>query len=147
MDLNPPWWKVPLQLPLLPVKLFLKTPQKGAATQIHLCLSPQVQNPSKLFVPWNTTIMLKNFTALSFAQHSADDWNGNRPARTAAACVPTVAVRLMLRPSLLSQVEGVTGKYFVDCKPKSSSKASYDAATARRLWDVSKELTGAEDFF
>jgi NAD(P)-dependent dehydrogenase (short-subunit alcohol dehydrogenase family) len=40
------------------------------------------------------------------------------------------------------EVEGVTGKYFVDCKPKRSSAASYDAATARRLWDVSAKMTG-----
>ena len=40
------------------------------------------------------------------------------------------------------EVEGVSGKYFVDCKPKRSSAASYDAATARRLWDVSAKMTG-----
>jgi retinol dehydrogenase-14 len=42
------------------------------------------------------------------------------------------------------EVEGVTAKYWADCKPRTSSKASYDVDTARRLWDVSQELTGAE---
>ncbi len=39
-------------------------------------------------------------------------------------------------------VEGVTGKYFVDKKPKKSSKRSYDETAARRLWEISEGLTG-----
>jgi len=39
-------------------------------------------------------------------------------------------------------VAGVTGKYFVKCKAVPSAPASYDSAAARRLWDVSEELTG-----
>jgi retinol dehydrogenase 12 len=40
------------------------------------------------------------------------------------------------------EVKGVTGKYFVECKPVQSSAASYDQATARRLWEVSAQMTG-----
>jgi retinol dehydrogenase 14 len=40
------------------------------------------------------------------------------------------------------QVEGVTGQYFADRKPKTSSKASYDTAAAARLWQASTALTG-----
>ncbi|MFZ0186686.1 MAG: SDR family oxidoreductase [Streptosporangiaceae bacterium] len=39
------------------------------------------------------------------------------------------------------QVEGITGRYFVNRKPKTSSKASYDTTTAARLWQVSADLT------
>lgn len=39
-------------------------------------------------------------------------------------------------------VEGVTGLYFSNSKPKKSSKSSYDNANARRLWQVSTDLTG-----
>ena len=39
-------------------------------------------------------------------------------------------------------VEGVTGRYFVKCKSVRSSRASYDVDAARRLWDVSEQLTG-----
>lgn len=39
-------------------------------------------------------------------------------------------------------VSGVTGKYFVNCKPQRSSRESYNEDTARRLWDASRELTG-----
>jgi len=39
------------------------------------------------------------------------------------------------------QVEGITGRYFVNRKPKTSSKASYDTAAAARLWQISADLT------
>ena len=41
------------------------------------------------------------------------------------------------------EVEGVSSKYYSDCKPQTSSKPSYDTETARRLWEVSQELTDA----
>ncbi len=40
------------------------------------------------------------------------------------------------------EVEGVTGRYFADRKPKTSTKVSYDIAVAARLWKVSAELVG-----
>jgi NAD(P)-dependent dehydrogenase (short-subunit alcohol dehydrogenase family) len=40
------------------------------------------------------------------------------------------------------EAEGVTGQYFADRKPKTSSKASYDTAAAGRLWQASAALTG-----
>lgn len=40
------------------------------------------------------------------------------------------------------EVEGVSGKYFVDCRPVASQANSYDTAVAKRLWEVSSELTG-----
>ena len=38
------------------------------------------------------------------------------------------------------EVQGVTGAYFVNRKPKSSSKPSYDTQAAARLWRVSADL-------
>ena len=40
------------------------------------------------------------------------------------------------------EVEGVSGRYFVKERPVDSSPESYDEAVARRLWDVSCEMTG-----
>jgi len=71
-----PMWKAFLPL----IRLFLKTPGKGAATSIYLASSPEV--------------------------------------------------------------EGVTGRYFAGCKPKASSRSSYDTAAAARLWQVSLDLVG-----
>ncbi len=39
------------------------------------------------------------------------------------------------------EVEGVSGQYYEKMRPKQSSKQSYDTALARRLWDVSAQLT------
>lgn len=39
-------------------------------------------------------------------------------------------------------VEGVTGKYFAKQKPARPSRAARDTEAARRLWQVSAELTG-----
>jgi NAD(P)-dependent dehydrogenase (short-subunit alcohol dehydrogenase family) len=39
-------------------------------------------------------------------------------------------------------VEGVSGQYFVKCKPAHSSRQSYDEAAQHRLWEVSEQLTG-----
>lgn len=39
------------------------------------------------------------------------------------------------------EVEGVTGKYFVNCKEHKSARASYDEITQKRLWEVSEQLT------
>lgn len=41
-----------------------------------------------------------------------------------------------------SRLEGVSGKYFIDCAPMQSSPQSYDTAAQARLWDVSLNLTG-----
>lgn len=41
-----------------------------------------------------------------------------------------------------SSLEATTGRYFANGKPKGSSRRSYDQAVARRLWQVSEELSG-----
>jgi NAD(P)-dependent dehydrogenase (short-subunit alcohol dehydrogenase family) len=41
------------------------------------------------------------------------------------------------------EVEGVSGKYWVDCKPVSTAAPGYDTAAAAKLWEVSAELTDA----
>ncbi len=40
------------------------------------------------------------------------------------------------------EVEGVTGKYFADSKETPSSPASHDQEAARRLWEISEQMTG-----
>jgi retinol dehydrogenase-14 len=40
------------------------------------------------------------------------------------------------------EVEGVTGKYFVDRRPAASSAASHDARLGEELWRVSERLAG-----
>lgn len=40
------------------------------------------------------------------------------------------------------EVAGVTGKYFTNRRETRSSPASYDESAARRLWELSEQLTG-----
>lgn len=40
------------------------------------------------------------------------------------------------------EVKGITGLYFVKCKSQKSSDISYDKMLARKLWYLSKKLTG-----
>ena len=40
-----------------------------------------------------------------------------------------------------AEVDGVTGRYFIDRKDVRSSAVSYDESAGRRLWQVSEELT------
>jgi retinol dehydrogenase-14 len=42
------------------------------------------------------------------------------------------------------EVEGVTGRYFANCRPRRSSRRSYDQDDARRLWTVSAGLVGVD---
>lgn len=44
-------------------------------------------------------------------------------------------------------VEGISGKYFANRRQRRSSKESYDETTARRLWQISAELTHLEGQF
>jgi NAD(P)-dependent dehydrogenase (short-subunit alcohol dehydrogenase family) len=41
-------------------------------------------------------------------------------------------------------VEGVTGKYFADCKEKQPTAAAQDDAAAKRLWEISEALVAAK---
>jgi len=40
------------------------------------------------------------------------------------------------------EVAGITGKYFSDCEPQDSSPVSYDLSQAKKLWEISEEMTG-----
>jgi NAD(P)-dependent dehydrogenase (short-subunit alcohol dehydrogenase family) len=62
----------------------------------------------------------------------------SRPIMKTAAQGAATPVYLASSP----EVEGVTGAFFADCKPKKPGKQSQDSAAAARLWQVSEELTG-----
>jgi NAD(P)-dependent dehydrogenase (short-subunit alcohol dehydrogenase family) len=61
-----------------------------------------------------------------------------RPFLKSPAKGATTSIYLASSP----QVEGVTGKYFANCKPKPSSRSSHDTAAATRLWQISVDLVG-----
>jgi retinol dehydrogenase 14 len=57
------------------------------------------------------------------------------PAQGATTSIYVAAAR---------ELDAVTGRYFVNGSPKRSSKLSYDAPTAARLWEVSADLVGRQ---
>jgi len=62
-----------------------------------------------------------------------------RPFLLTAAQGAETSIHLASSP----EVEGVTGRYFVRKRATASSPASRDDETARRLWEISEELTKA----
>jgi hypothetical protein len=40
------------------------------------------------------------------------------------------------------EVDGVSGQYFVKCKPRSPRRWAQDSEAARQLWQVSEDLVG-----
>ncbi len=55
---------------------------------------------------------------------------------------PDDGARTQIYLAASPDVEGITGKYFIDSKEARSSAESHDANIARRLWDVSAQMTG-----
>ena len=46
-----------------------------------------------------------------------------------------------------AEVKGESGKYWDKCKPKPSSKKSYNEEEATKLWEICKDLCGINDYF
>jgi retinol dehydrogenase-12 len=59
-----------------------------------------------------------------------------------AALSPEQGAETIVYLASSPDVEGVTGAYFVKKRPVDSSRTSYDRDAARRLWQMSTELTG-----
>jgi NAD(P)-dependent dehydrogenase (short-subunit alcohol dehydrogenase family) len=58
-----------------------------------------------------------------------------------AAIPPEEGARTSIHLASAPEVDGVSGQYFVKCRPERSSDVSYDREAARRLWEISAELT------
>ncbi len=58
---------------------------------------------------------------------------------------PVAGARPSIRLASAPELEAVSGKYFDKLKEARSSPESYDSAAARKLWDVSAELTQFAD--
>jgi retinol dehydrogenase 12 len=61
-----------------------------------------------------------------------------------AAVSPEKGGRTSIYLASATEVEGVSGRYFVDRRPARSSAASHDAEDAQRLWDISANLTNTQ---
>jgi len=83
------------------------------------------------------------FVASSFAHNNGwlVAW-GAKLAQKLAGRTPQEGAQTVIYLATSPEVEGVTGKYFVDEKAVASSPASYDETIAKRLWEVSEQMTG-----
>jgi retinol dehydrogenase 14 len=61
-----------------------------------------------------------------------------RPLLKTPAQGAQTAIYLASSPDM----DGVTGQFFVNCKPKTANKVAYDTDMTRRLWRVSADLVG-----
>jgi hypothetical protein len=53
---------------------------------------------------------------------------------------PEEGADTMIWPASSPEVDGITGKYFVDRKARATNPESYDTAVAARLWEASERM-------
>ncbi len=85
------------------------------------------------------------FVATGFAQNNSGALQALIKAGQVFAISPEKGAETSVFLASSPLVEGVSGKYFANKKDKKSAKQSYDESAARRLWDVSAQLTGTKD--
>jgi NAD(P)-dependent dehydrogenase (short-subunit alcohol dehydrogenase family) len=78
----------------------------------------------------------------NFAMNNGFQGRVMRKAMDVASINVTEGAQTSVYLATSPEVEGITGKYFDNCKPVPSSKYSYDVEAARRLWDISITMTG-----
>lgn len=82
------------------------------------------------------------FVATNFGRSNGGLFNPIFKLAQFAAISPVEGAKTSIYLATSPDVNGVTGKYFVKSKPVSSSPVSYDEKTARKLWEISQEMTG-----
>lgn len=85
------------------------------------------------------------FVATGFAQNNSGALQALIKAGQVFAISPEKGAETSVFLASSPLVEDVSGKYFANKKDKKSAKQSYDESVARRLWDVSAQLTGTKD--
>jgi retinol dehydrogenase 12 len=87
-------------------------------------------------------VLHPGFVATNFGRSNGGLFNLIFRLSHLVAVSPEKGAETILYLAASPEVEGVTGKYFDQCKEVRSSAASYDLQTAQRLWAVSLEMTG-----
>lgn len=81
------------------------------------------------------------FVASSFTAGNGSYGWFMRRAASIAAISPEAGARTVVYLAASPEVASVSGKYFVKERAVESSRASYDEAAQRRLWELSEEMT------
>jgi retinol dehydrogenase-14 len=85
--------------------------------------------------------MYPGFVRTNFGRHKAGIYGLFVAVFSPLMKTPEKGAETIIYLASSPEVEGVSGKYFINKKEARSSKASYDEAMTRRLWEVSAELT------
>lgn len=86
-------------------------------------------------------VLHPGFVATGFGRNNGTLMNLMMGFMQRFALTPEQGAETIIYLASSPEVEGVNGKYFDKCKPVRSSDASYDADAARRLWEISEQLT------
>ncbi|MDE2250442.1 MAG: SDR family NAD(P)-dependent oxidoreductase, partial [Gammaproteobacteria bacterium] len=85
------------------------------------------------------------FVATRFADNCGQPWRTlMRWRKRAAGLTPEQGARTLIHLAVSPAVAGLTGGYYVDCRPVEPSPAARSDADALRLWQVSAQLTGLD---
>ena len=87
-------------------------------------------------------VLHPGFVASGFGKNNGLLFRLAMPLAQLGAISPQEGARTSITLASSPEWEGVSGKYFTKEKEVQSAPASYDEESARRLWDVSLELTG-----
>lgn len=68
----------------------------------------------------------------------------NRMFVPMSAQTPTQGAQCTLYCALSNEVEGVTGRYWINCKQREIEAAGNDQQGARKLWRLSEKWAGLE---
>jgi NAD(P)-dependent dehydrogenase (short-subunit alcohol dehydrogenase family) len=82
------------------------------------------------------------FVASQFAKNNGALYRAAMGVVHLFAKTPQQGARTSVYLASSPEVEGISGKYYIDKKPARSSPISYDQSVAARLWDVSGEMVG-----
>ncbi|MGB8214544.1 MAG: SDR family oxidoreductase [Anaerolineales bacterium] len=82
------------------------------------------------------------FIATGFARNNGPIYNFGMKIIAPFIRKPEQGAQTSIYLASSPEVEGLSGKYFVDCKAVNSNPLSYDQALAEKLWQASLELTG-----
>lgn len=88
--------------------------------------------------------MHPGFVATNFGRSNGGIYNFIFKLTQIFAKSPEEGAETIIYLASSPEVAGVSGKYFVDCKPKRASDAAYDEEAAKKLWQRSLELTGLD---
>ncbi len=86
-------------------------------------------------------VLHPGFVATNFGKSNGGIYKGVFGLAHLGAISPEEGAKTSIYLSSASEVEGVTGKYFINSKEARSSAESYDQTVASRLWEESVRLT------